>query len=197
MPMSYEPSQTFLSLPKKRRQTIIEYSLIEFATYSYKGASLNNMLEKAGIAKGSFYQYFRDKKHLYLYLVQSAMDKKIKKLTEALSEEKDLFAFLRAIKEEKFTLDPKQTAFMLKASVDHSIQEVQMIIKNTSVAFFKKIIQNNKAILNPKLKPEVIVFILTTLFNHFGQFLLTLENSSEREGAYTDFIEILETGIRR
>ena len=71
------PKQTFLNLPKEKRDKIINISLIEFAQHSYKGASLSRIVEKAGIAKGSMYQYFKNKKELYLYLIDFTGNRKL------------------------------------------------------------------------------------------------------------------------
>ena len=158
---------------------------------------MSNIVRQAGIAKGSFYQYFQDKKHLYLYLVQSAMDAKIKKLKQKLKENKDLFDFLRSIGQTKFMPDPKQVGFMLKIANDNSVEETQEIIQRTSNTFFLELLKKNKANFNPNIELQVIAFVLTTLFTHYGKFLLTLESLREREAAYENLINILEQGIRR
>ncbi len=49
----------------------------EFASHSYNKASLSRVVARAGIAKGSMYQYFEDKKDLYLYLFDLAAREKM------------------------------------------------------------------------------------------------------------------------
>jgi len=44
--------------------------LAEFADKGYQPASVNVMVSASGIAKGSLYQYFKDKKSLFLYVFQ-------------------------------------------------------------------------------------------------------------------------------
>ena len=195
--MNYQPLKTFLFLPEEKRQGLINYSYMEFAEHSFKGASLSKIIRHAGIAKGSFYQYFRDKKHLYLYLIESSLDEKFKKLEIQNSKSDDLFDFLRSIGQSKSLSNTKQGWFMLKASSDHSFSEVQELINYHTDVFFQDLIERNKARLNPNLKPGVIIFMLTTLFNQFGYYLLTLEKLSEKEAAYKSFIEIIEKGVRR
>ena len=52
------PSTTFFNLPEAKR-TIIEAAAIrEFAAHGFEGAGVNAIVAGAGIAKGSFYQYF-------------------------------------------------------------------------------------------------------------------------------------------
>jgi len=59
------PRPRFNKLPAKKRERILEAAAKEFAANGYDGASLNRILEKAGISKGAAYYYFDDKADLY------------------------------------------------------------------------------------------------------------------------------------
>lgn len=85
------PKQTFFNLSPEKRQLVIDAALDEFALYDYKTASLSRMVEKAGIAKGSMYQYFENKKDLYLFLVEHASKIKLDYLTKNTAACKDNF----------------------------------------------------------------------------------------------------------
>ncbi|WP_242873100.1 TetR/AcrR family transcriptional regulator [Clostridium magnum] len=75
--MLWLPNKTFLNLSKERQEEIIEICVEEFSTHDYDSASLNRIIEKLGIAKGSFYRYFDNKTDLYEFLVDYVLDKKI------------------------------------------------------------------------------------------------------------------------
>ena len=59
------PRPRFNKLPAKKRERILEAAAKEFAANDYDSASLNRILEKAGISKGAAYYYFDDKADLY------------------------------------------------------------------------------------------------------------------------------------
>ena len=63
------PKQTFINLPKEKRETIIEAAVDEFAASGFEGASINRIVANSGIAKGSFYQYFEDKMDVFRHLI--------------------------------------------------------------------------------------------------------------------------------
>ena len=63
------PKETFENLPSEKRERFIDAALEEFAANDYRDASISRIAGKAGIAKGSVYQYFADKRDLYLYLI--------------------------------------------------------------------------------------------------------------------------------
>lgn len=63
------PQQTFFNLPEEKREQITQVALDEFAENDYDTVSISRIVARAGIAKGSFYQYFADKEDLYSYVL--------------------------------------------------------------------------------------------------------------------------------
>lgn len=59
------PRPRFNKLPAKKRERILEAAAREFAANGYDGASMNRILDEAGISKGAAYYYFDDKADLY------------------------------------------------------------------------------------------------------------------------------------
>lgn len=55
----------FNKLSAKKRERILEAAAKEFAANGYDGASMNRILDEAGISKGAAYYYFDDKADLY------------------------------------------------------------------------------------------------------------------------------------
>lgn len=68
-------SRTFQNLDLTKQQAIMETALSEFGEKGYQAASINAMVKRLGIAKGSIYQYFSDKEALFLFLFDRSMDK--------------------------------------------------------------------------------------------------------------------------
>jgi AcrR family transcriptional regulator len=57
-------------LPEDQQETIVRVALGEFARYGYADASLNRIIETAGISKGSLYYYFDGKEDLYAHVAR-------------------------------------------------------------------------------------------------------------------------------
>ena len=64
------PSKTFFHLPAEKRERLLLAAEEEFARVPYAEASINRMIRAAGIPRGSFYMYFRDKEELFHYLLK-------------------------------------------------------------------------------------------------------------------------------
>ena len=65
----------FESLPEQRREAIVSAAVEAFGKNDYKGASTEDIARRAGISKGLLFFYFKNKKELYLYLMEHLMEK--------------------------------------------------------------------------------------------------------------------------
>lgn len=63
------PTKTFFNLPEEKRQKLLEAIHEEFSRVPFNEVSINRIIRMAGIPRGSFYQYFEDKKDLLQYLL--------------------------------------------------------------------------------------------------------------------------------
>lgn len=83
------PKPTFLNLPDAKRDRITELALDEFSTHPYRQASLSRIVARAGIAKGSMYQYFENKLDLYRWLVTDELERRRNQWLESDSQQQN------------------------------------------------------------------------------------------------------------
>jgi AcrR family transcriptional regulator len=93
------PKTTFLNLPEKKRNFIETVAIDEFAEFGFENATINSIVSAAGIAKGSFYQYFDDKKDLFLHIIFKAGEKKSAYVTPVIMnpDNQDIFSTLEEV----------------------------------------------------------------------------------------------------
>jgi AcrR family transcriptional regulator len=65
----------FAKLPSEQQQVILRAALDEFAARGFHDASLNRVIEAAGISKGSLYYYFDGKEDLYAYVARTEFER--------------------------------------------------------------------------------------------------------------------------
>lgn len=82
------PLQTFINLPKVKQKRILKAAMLEFSRAPLSEASVANIIKEAGIPRGSFYQYFKDKEDLYYYILEEHSNDIRKKLLSSLQETK-------------------------------------------------------------------------------------------------------------
>jgi AcrR family transcriptional regulator len=66
------PTVTWARVDPARRATVIEAAEAEFGAHGFSGGSLNVIARRAGVAKGSLFQYFADKRDLYAFIADIA-----------------------------------------------------------------------------------------------------------------------------
>ena len=75
--------RTFLNLPEDKRKRIETAIVEEFSEPSDDKISINRIVKRANISRGSFYQYFDDKVDLIEVLLKSFVDRVLQGLNEA------------------------------------------------------------------------------------------------------------------
>lgn len=79
-------STTFSNLSDPKKERIMKAALAEFSRGVMDQASVTNIVKKAEISRGSFYQYFEDKEDLYQYLVKKIYKKHRKNLYQMIEK---------------------------------------------------------------------------------------------------------------
>jgi AcrR family transcriptional regulator len=81
------PTVTWGRVDPIRRAAVVEAAEAEFGTHGFSQGSLNVIARRAGVAKGSLFQYFADKRDLYAFIadvasqrVRSYMEARIREL---------------------------------------------------------------------------------------------------------------------
>lgn len=80
-------------------QQLFDAALEEFIDKGYRSASINIILQKAGMSKGQFYYHFQNKEGLYLALIGVLIEKKQVFLASVMQPEdfqQDMFGILHA-----------------------------------------------------------------------------------------------------
>ena len=103
-------TDTFLRLPEEKRNRFLEAAWEEFTSAPFEEASINKIVRRAKIPRGSFYQYFSDKEDLFFYLqgsmLEHCMEEYIKLLVQSGGDfyQTQLECFDRVMRQEN--LDP-------------------------------------------------------------------------------------------
>jgi AcrR family transcriptional regulator len=63
---------TWARIDPTRRAAVVEAAEAEFGAHGFSQGSLNVIARRAGVAKGSLFQYFADKRDLYAFIADTA-----------------------------------------------------------------------------------------------------------------------------
>ena len=206
------PKQTFLNLPEAKRKAFLEIALQEFANNDYNTASVSKIVEKAGIAKGSVYQYFEDKQDLFLYLLDFANQEMMGVIQQTPPSDPNagFFETLRW-----------QMSLAVQASLQYPVHsKLARRAYSSPLPFRDTILEKTKQVreehfqklvkqaqdsrhLDSKLDPAVVSFMVQGLMNDMGSFLQS--KFGRRKGdwfalpevseVFDQVIEVLKSGL--
>jgi len=91
--------ELFLKLDEEKQKRIVEAGIEEFSNKLFADASINQIIKKAGIARGSFYLYFEDKLDFYCYLLDTIFENRTLAFVIELFQTKqlDFLGFFREV----------------------------------------------------------------------------------------------------
>jgi AcrR family transcriptional regulator len=179
------PKDTFWNLPDDKRKLIIDIAIDEFAGHDYRAASLSRIVRRAGIAKGSFYQYFDDKRDLYLYLIDLAVEARLAELRagEALIAQQGFFEHLRWLigaSIRSALVNERLTQIATRAYSSNLPFEHDIIDRSRSIAadYFQRLIAHGieRGELATDLDPALISVTIVAMMN------VAFEVSMQRQG---------------
>lgn len=212
------PKSTFDNLPPSKRQAIIDLALAEFAEHPYQVASLSRIVVRAGIAKGSIYQYFANKQDLYLFLLEYAADQQLQILQAQSPPDPDLsfFALLRWQMQASVVVGlaaPLLTRLMYRAVTDDLPfrDEVTRRLGRAGEDHLRTLLARGVARgeIAPALDLEIAAFVLRSLISDLHGLIrrrmgVTLEQAAsdvrllsgpEADQLYDQIIQILQFGL--
>ena len=212
------PKQTFFNLPEEKRALIIDVALDEFADNDYDAASISRIVSRAGIAKGSFYQYFDDKDDLYAYLLTTSVQKKAEvfSLDQPDPEHVGIFNYLRWIFAGSAEFEAAYPRFsrlgyrMLRGGASENRMFQQLV--DSSIAYYRSLVTIGKAQgdIAADIDDDMATSVLRLLFTEIGrEIILALIDQygtdwqgktpvfdfPEAQRKYDQLVRILEYGL--
>ena len=170
---------TFRNLPLDKQERVLDAALAEFADQGYHQASLNRVVARAGIAKGSLYQYFPNKEGIFAYIFQFALKVVRRTLTtvkeETLEEnffvrlEKSLLAGVAFSREH-----PRIFSLYLKIQLDKHVpfrEEFLAAVRRHATEYFASLVRRaqSRGELRPGVPRAATLFLLDAVFDRFLQ----------------------------
>lgn len=184
------PKATFFNLPAEKREYITQIAVEEFGNNDYANVSISRIVARAGIAKGSFYQYFADKEDLFAHLLDLIVQKKWEmfSLDHPDPDHVGVFQYLRWMAQAgvQFELaypDLVRVGYRV-LSRQASSQEIFARYQQQALTFYRRLVETGKAQgdIEPEVDEELAAFIFDAIFSVLGQFLM--QRIAQREAEW-------------
>lgn len=202
------PTKTFFHLPLEKQKKLLDAGEREFSRIDFSLSSINRIIQDAGVSRGSFYMYFKDKEDLYFYILEKYMAKMYQRLLENI--EKCRGDFIQAFellygtliescfKEEKGELFKNMFLNMrFTTEKKMKLQPPKDVIRKNHQEILDYI---DKKLYNYQSEEELIDIFSFVMLVTMSSVTYTLLNPLERDREKTNYhrrLEIIRMGILR
>ncbi|MDR2167408.1 MAG: TetR/AcrR family transcriptional regulator [Clostridiales bacterium] len=206
------PSQTFLRLRDEKQEIIIRAAIGEFTENGFMRARVEDIAKRAGIAKGSIFQYFENKGELFNYCAAWGLEIIMKKLDGRMNiADMDIFDLFRDAEAVFATLQEEReiSAFMMIAAGEPSLPaELTHAMYEVGYDYIRQLVQNGKkrGTIRRDIDEELIMEFFSAITNHFDRRWLHLytgmvdgldpESEKALNAEITQLHELLTSGLK-
>ncbi|MDM5225182.1 TetR/AcrR family transcriptional regulator [Cytobacillus sp. NJ13] len=173
----------------EKQERIINAAMKEFVKSGYEKASTNEMVKDAQISKGSLFNYFSNKKDLYFFLIQNAVNIIEQIYVEIDMSERDIFERISQVGLIKLNIQKKYPLVFdfLKSLLEEDAPEVKndihQLLGNIQKDGMKRIYENiDWSKLREDIDPEKAMNILNWTMAGFAELQIKKIKSFENAG---------------
>jgi AcrR family transcriptional regulator len=173
------PTVTWARVDPARRAAVIEAAEAEFGAHGFSRGSLNVIARRAGVAKGSLFQYFADKRDLYAFIadigsqrVRAYMEDLIRKLDPS----RPFFEFLTELLDgwvAYYAEHPHERALHAAATLEVDT-EARVSVRNVIHRHYLEVLRplvhaaQVRGDLRPDADTDVLLSLLLLIFPHLA-----------------------------
>ncbi|MDD3224708.1 MAG: TetR/AcrR family transcriptional regulator [Clostridium sp.] len=202
------PKDTLLNLEEKKRNKIIRAAVMEFSNKGYDKGNVSEIAKEAGVSKGSMYQYFNNKKDIYLYCFEKAYEIYLRYFEDKTKKYEKMsifdYMYLAFKMSWPFFVDKRemyifiQNAYFDINSEVHS--EVIKIAYRESKPYLKMLTEmidmnKEKGLIKTKISTDLILMYLEAILSKFKEKMKIIAKENGKE-AYDMPFEEFDTLIK-
>ena len=201
----------FNQLADTKQKSIIDASVYEFADKGFKNASVNKIVEKAGISKGSLFNYFKSKDMLFEHIYAIALHEVKAYLAKVRDESVNDEFFTRFGKiitaGVAFTnKHPRLARIYFRLLNSDDSPRGKTIIQNLhseAIRYLKIFVETGikKGELRRELSMDTVAFLMESILNrvlqvHYLEIFAEKTNTANGDDAWiVDIVDTLRAGI--
>jgi AcrR family transcriptional regulator len=201
------PGKRTLLAPDDRRQQLLHAATWVFARKGYRRAAISDIIERAGVARGTFYLYFASKEQVFLAIVED-FHKKITSAVTTTSEPPtppmtDPEGMLRISFRRWlgfFAANRDATTVILKeaSSIDPRFEKGFAELRRSAVDFFAARYRRLQelGIVRPSIRPVLMAHLLIGMFDELLNAFVLTDANADLEALAAQLADFEWNGIR-
>ncbi|GFZ33441.1 AcrR family transcriptional regulator [Clostridium zeae] len=200
------PKNTFFNLNEEKREKVMRAAVSEFSNNGFENANIGNIAKTASVAKGSMYQYFENKKELFLFSLQWSLELVMNKYGKYLvlaDDNINIFDYLyqsskdmwSQVNDEREVIIFIQDVFLGK--YNHLTNESMKYMMKVSDEYILKIVQDGKrnGSIRTDIEDEIIALFISGVSMKIKERMMNRAREAG-EDIVDESFEIIEKDIK-
>ncbi|SHJ09811.1 TetR/AcrR family transcriptional regulator [Desulfosporosinus lacus] len=210
------PKRTFNRLDDDKKERVMRAAIEEFQAHGFEKSKIEVIAHNAGVAKGSIYQYFDDKKELFLYSVTWALEYFMKVIDRQTPlKDMDVYEYFLSGSRERFEL-LKREPLLVEFSMDVASGKYASLAKEANSELYRigeeyelRLIDNGKkrGTIRDDLDDKILLLFFQGVTEKFTREIMarakdfkyepTEEHFREMESFIKSMVSLLKQGMER
>lgn len=202
------PKEMFFKIKEEKRNRFLKAAIDEFTSKPFENVSVNTIIKKANVSRGSFYTYFDDLDALFNYIFKGVKEERIKQANTLIKESNgDYFKFIKSLFEKDYDAYSEEGTYSLFRNYIYYLQSSKKVsIKDSilieTIATFMEnnnelnIFDHNNLHLNKKEFLDLIEVIVILMINTYMKSETENLTKEETISLFNKRISYLEFGVK-
>ncbi len=204
------PKEMFFNISQEKREMIINAAVEEFTSKSFEQVSVNSIIKRAKISRGSFYTYFENLEELFNFIFSKIREERSYYAKDLIKEANgDYFIFIKKLFVYDYDAFSQKNRYSLFRNYIHYIQTSKNVsLKETIIQFMKydftkekhevsDIFDYEKYEIDESEFVDLVEMTLLIIINTFLKSESEKLNKEEVISLFNKRINILEYGTRK
>lgn len=203
------PKETFFKIAEDKRERILHEAAALFAERGYNQTDVAELASRAGVAKGSIYNYFDSKEDLYLYVCRDGMQRSRAVIYGDMDPDWDIYRQIEHIfRQGARFIGSHPDYFILYANISSAgmkrfSDQMSLDVEKHTADHLKRLIRRDmeKGLVRSDVDVNFTAYLVNSLYIIFiaslvsNHFKVRLKEYLEIDGEFTD--PVIESLIQR
>lgn len=205
----FVPKETFFKIADDKRERLLHEAAALFAECGFNKADVAELAARAGVSKGSIYNYFESKEDLYLYVCRDGMQRSRQAIYGELDSDWDIYQQISYIFNQGARFVSNHPEYLIlyvniaSAGMERFSNQMSLEVEKYTADHFKRLILRDmeKGLVRRDVDVDVTAFTVNSMYIIFmtslvsNHFKIRLKEYLEIEGELTG--PVIETIIQR
>lgn len=204
------PKQTFYRLREEKQESVMRAAVHAFVEHGFTRAKISDIANDAGIAKGSIFQYFEDKRELFIYTAQWGLELFMKKIDSQMNfGDMDIYEYLHDPSPiTQVLMEENEVARFLEVAINEPglIDDTMKSMYEVGNVYTIQLIQNGKkkGTVRNDLDDEILLDYFLSVTDRFSKRWLrsyfdvstgAITNEEALKKEHAQMLELLRNGM--